>query len=807
MTNDLFPISLTDESYRYGSYCRGDLRGDILYGVISFCGMDLLMAPDGMVFAQDAWESRCRPFLPPASCREYLARLQEDLRAVATDETPFESLYETALSLRRQVFGPELDNLSLRQAQSPPPGWDRVDYAQPAFLDRWVREKRTVLLLLQDVRYVSFLRADLAMLRGRGLRVYVAVSDTARGSFPSESLLRSLFPGESFSFLHCEGPLSQAWSEDESLARDAAQGDVFLLYYGEKGLTDCCRLSVPAYVRCVPESLTGKALAGAFTGRGLCGIAVPAHFDILPLVPLRRRTLASFRQFAFLCDQVEEGDPAGEDIYRLSARELYSRWPEAFFSVYEERNLGFPRGIVWPQTRPVESSTQLVPSAWYADFCDRRDAALAALLDSLPGVRALGGWFALESWARGPVPWTAEGEAWGILVHGFRLDRPVSARVILSVGEPVSPRHLAEQIGPDAVCITLNYLFFLTSRLAGRYNRLRDQRPREQMRLPCGHIDYLLQQRDDHRVETFPLYRKACMALKEDGTFAFFHFRLGGGSCQVGGTILRWKAEDVDPAIPGEIAVWTPLLSASDAGADRATYIRPVGEGRVNLVLIGDRVVCAREGDVLLPPIGVVLSLQREKGLAFLRQAGFGPLDDRGYVPLDAPAQATVRLDPPSGFSPEEWARVRWAYGGGLTLIHQGVSCFDSEESSRQHLAREGWASPLSAQTQESDIAAIVRHPRTAIGLTRDGRLFALVFSGRSSFSAGATYPEMCAITKQLVPDVWELMNVDGGGSSVLGITVDGRFIEYSWPSSSPSTPAGLVRPIHSLFQVDLDDT
>ena len=105
-------------------------------------------------------------------------------------------------------------------------------------------------------------------------------------------------------------------------------------------------------------------------------------------------------------------------------------------------------------------------------------------------------------------------------------------------------------------------------------------------------------------------------------------------------------------------------------------------------------------------------------------------------------------------------------------------------------------------QTQESDIAAPMRHPRTAIGVTRTGGLFALVFSGRSSVSAGATYPEMCAIARKLVPDAWELMNVDGGGSAVLGIATEGRFIEVSWPSSSPGTPAGLVRPVQSLLTV-----
>ena len=152
----------------------------------------------------------------------------------------------------------------------------------------------------------------------------------------------------------------------------------------------------------------------------------------------------------------------------------------------------------------------------------------------------------------------------------------------------------------------------------------------------------------------------------------------------------------------------------------------------------------------------------------------------------------------------DEWSRVRWAYGGGLTLIHNGVNCFADPDAAAAHLSREGWASPLSCQTQESDIASMVRHPRTAIGLTRQGKLFALVYSGRSALSAGADYREMCALAQKLVPDVQELMNVDGGGSAVLGLAIGRRFIEYSWPSTTPGTVAGMVRPIHSLFQIHL---
>ena len=135
-------------------------------------------------------------------------------------------------------------------------------------------------------------------------------------------------------------------------------------------------------------------------------------------------------------------------------------------------------------------------------------------------------------------------------------------------------------------------------------------------------------------------------------------------------------------------------------------------------------------------------------------------------------------------------------------LIKSGESVFRRGEDASGKLALEGWASPLSAQTQESDIAALARHPRTALGRTKDGALFIFVFSGRSSVSAGADYVEMCEIAKRLVPDAYDLMNVDGGGSAVLGFAIGKRFVEYSWPSSSFDSLAGMVRPVNSLFRV-----
>jgi len=773
---------LTDSRYTYGSYSRRQFAGDILYGVVSFADLDALISPH-YALVSDRWAARHRGELNPDLLREYTEKLTEAVHDAAGDDASFEQIAGVLPILRRQVFGREVDRLFVEDAMHADllPAQTILD--QSARVNDMLSGRTSAVFFLQDPRFFPLMQRDLSLARSLGLSICAVVSSTDSGIFPSPEVLRRLLPEEEVHLLYCEGPLYQMQGDCPGTE------NACILYYGERGLTDCRNLNVPAFVRCIPESLCGRALTGMLIQSGRCDLYIPPHFDILPMVPICRRTLASFRQY------VQLSRLCGDTCYRMSCEELYRAFPETFFSVYDEDGSLFPLGTVWPKTEPRGS--------WYADYFSKRDQVLGSVLDDIPGIRRLGGWFAADTFDPGPVPWDACGEAKGILVHGALIEKHVDAQVIISDASPVSPRLYVQEHAQGGTHLVLNYLFFLTSRLAALYNQLRKNRPMEQTAIQGGHLDYLLCRDGQERMETFPLYRKACMALMEDGSFSFFHFRLGGGACTINGHALRWEAGDVDPALPGDTAVFTPYASCPDAGQSKFTYTRPVGANRINLVLLQGSVACARDGDVLLPCFGVVLSLTRETGLPFLARCGFSPASDGYYVSAAAPS-VSVCLDPPEGFSQAQWDRVRWAYGGGLTLIHQGISCFSDSDTAAAHLAREGWLSPLSAQTQESDIASMVRHPRTAIGLNSKGQLFCLVFSGRSSVSLGADYREMCALARRIVPDVTELMNVDGGGSSLLAIASQGHLYEYSWPSTSPASLSGMARPVNSLFVIHL---
>ncbi|MBR3742663.1 MAG: phosphodiester glycosidase family protein [Clostridia bacterium] len=786
-------LNLAAENSRRGSYTRGDLKGDILLGQYSYADVSAVIAPF-LVMAKDAWADSAREmgWITQAQAAAYTESLNQLLSRFVKDmETPFEAIYDAVCGLRQETFGAEtLKSVFLNKAREPDASLAPMDIDQEDSGRGLLRACRHVIFVLHDPALFAWMRADMAFAREQGAHVHIACGNADNFAFPDAAVMHALTGLDPDTVLKKGTGLDEA-EGDAALGAAIEKSNACLFWYGDTGLTACRNLLLPAMVKCIPRSLVGKALTGQFSEAGRCAVLVPAHFDILPFVPLVRPTLVSYRQFDWLSRQY------GEAIYRMTAEELYRRFPETFFSVYEEYQLDMPPGFHWP--KDLASSED-----WYGDFCAAREQVIGAYLDRLPGVRRLNGWFRLDTMEQETVPWSAQGEAKGILVHGLILDRVESADVIVTEGQTVSPRHLLRHAAEaPALQVFTNYLFFMTSRLVALHNRLRTNRPREQMFFPGGHMDYMLYSQEGQRVETFPLYKKACMGMTEEGRFVFFHFRLRGGTWTLNGQSISWAEQDVDPAKPGTVAVYTPYLSCPDQGASRLAYTKAVGEGRVNFVIHQTELICAREGDVLLPGTGVVLSMEKEAGRAFALRCGLTPAED-GYFTWKEKPRLDLRLEHPADVDPDIWARMKWAYGGGLTLAQDGECVFTRDGNAAAALALEGWASPLSSQTQESDIAALVRHPRTAIGLTKAGQLFLLVFSGRSSISAGADYIEMCEIAKKLAPDLKDMINVDGGASSVLGLGVGRRFIEYSRPSSSFDSLAGMVRPINSVFRVIL---
>jgi exopolysaccharide biosynthesis protein len=86
--------------------------------------------------------------------------------------------------------------------------------------------------------------------------------------------------------------------------------------------------------------------------------------------------------------------------------------------------------------------------------------------------------------------------------------------------------------------------------------------------------------------------------------------------------------------------------------------------------------------------------------------------------------------------------------------------------SGRPRLVEDSVASPPSEKFMT------VRHPRTALGLKKDGTLVILVADGRREAALGFTGPEMSEIL--IAEGVVDAINLDGGGSTTLYIKAEG---------------------------------
>lgn len=86
-----------------------------------------------------------------------------------------------------------------------------------------------------------------------------------------------------------------------------------------------------------------------------------------------------------------------------------------------------------------------------------------------------------------------------------------------------------------------------------------------------------------------------------------------------------------------------------------------------------------------------------------------------------------------------------------------------------------------------------VRHPRTAAGLTKDGRILLLVVDGRiPDYSNGATLVDLAEFMISKGAD--RALNLDGGGSSVIYTKRGDEFVLHS-------NPADLFRPFDKLIR------
>ena len=150
----------------------------------------------------------------------------------------------------------------------------------------------------------------------------------------------------------------------------------------------------------------------------------------------------------------------------------------------------------------------------------------------------------------------------------------------------------------------------------------------------------------------------------------------------------------------------------------------------------------------------------------------------RPYAFEDSPVVAIGKMAVPKIKSLKRFDYNRWhmqtAIGGGPTLIHNGNIDVTNKE---EQMFVGG----------EKD-----KHPRTAMGYTRSGKLIILVIQGRfPGIAEGATLQQEAQILHDL--GCYEALNLDGGGSSCM--LVNGK------ETIKPSDKAG-QRPVPAVFMI-----
>lgn len=115
-----------------------------------------------------------------------------------------------------------------------------------------------------------------------------------------------------------------------------------------------------------------------------------------------------------------------------------------------------------------------------------------------------------------------------------------------------------------------------------------------------------------------------------------------------------------------------------------------------------------------------------------------------------ASAKDYIYQEPRSLIDPffSKW-KMRTTVGGGPILLQQGIAKISNNE-----------------ELKFAGIAINDKHPRTAMGYTKDGKLIILMVEGRNTVAHGATLGQEAQILKDL--GCWEALNLDGGGSSCM---------------------------------------
>lgn len=531
-----------------------------------------------------------------------------------------------------------------------------------------------------------------------------------------------------------------------------------LIGFGEWCLASFKKLNVEAFVYCRSSELMTRALTNSIDEEEIHFIYIPRGYDMIKHVSLVEKTAFNYRMSNWIYNQI------GMEAYQRDLDTLLREFPSIFVSSNSDKVLD----LNYEWTGINKSDSLDIPQQLIKKYIKKKHDYLD-----------IGDYVYKDRFGN------------DIRVNYVKLNNSKDLNISIKTwNSAMNPRAYFKN-HEYGDCLVSNFMFFVTSKTIEMYNSLRRSRERERINRHGWHIDYKLESNIYGRHETFPLYNKAAIGKKKNGAIEFFRKTLKSGKVIVNNVEIKWQECDINSNTNRDVILYTPFVM-ENGHIEYNHYRKKVGENRVNIICVDDSITCIRKGDVILPSIGVVISLSMERwDLLFPDMS----CDSDGYFDI-----GQIHFD----LYLYDHDEYEWCYGGGMFLIYDGME-FDTEKKLSDELACEGWLTQLSMQTQESEIHKIDKHPRTAIGLTKDNKFFTLVCSGRNKRSVGADYFDLIEISNILFGDVKYLMNIDGGASSFLAYTTQKELFELNDIAYSYSSCAGVVRSINSIMVTELN--
>jgi phosphodiester glycosidase len=200
------------------------------------------------------------------------------------------------------------------------------------------------------------------------------------------------------------------------------------------------------------------------------------------------------------------------------------------------------------------------------------------------------------------------------------------------------------------------------------------------------------------------------------------------------GATTRIRIDGVDTTrVRGGLMLYTPSYHANTDTAPAGTEWRLEGAPTTITSQVSG------QGSTPIPAGGYVLSY-----------GGVTPPPILAALTVGARVRFDTRYEAVDG-PPEPWTTARDIVGGAGLLARKSA------------YLTEWTAEKLTAGFPET------RHPRTAIGADRDGRVWLLAVDGRQpQLSSGMNFAEMQALARRL--NLTDFLNLDGGGSTTLWV-------------------------------------